>query len=92
MNDSVSKVIAAASEIAERRDARAAWVRKSCAAWEKAQQTMDWRCRNAALRLSEQDFEGLFEAEQAKVDALRMPLDLVAERGIWPRELYWGGV
>jgi hypothetical protein len=53
---------------------------------------MDERCGEAVGRLSEEDFERLCDAEQAKVDAARAPLQAAADRDEWPRELYWGGV
>jgi hypothetical protein len=43
-------------------------------------------------RVSSQEFERLYDEEQAKVDATRLPLKDAAERDLWPRELYWGGI
>lgn len=39
--------------------------------------------------LTELPIERLFEEEQAKVDAIRAPLEAAAERDLWPRHLYW---
>jgi len=90
--DPVQALIAAASEIANRRAARVAWVRATTAAWREAQRAMDQRCCEAVDRISEEAFEALFREEQAKVDAIRAPLIAVAERDVWPRELYFSGV
>jgi hypothetical protein len=46
----------------------------------------------AVDRLSEEAFERLFQAEEAKVDAIRAQIDAVIERDLWPPELYWGGL
>jgi hypothetical protein len=53
---------------------------------------MDQRCEAAVDRLSEEAFERLFDEEQAKVKAFLLPLRAAAERDVWPRELYWGGI
>ena len=90
--DPVRTLIAAASETANRRDARLAWVRATTAAWREAQRAMDQRCCEAVDRISEEAFHALFQEEQAKVDAIRAPLIAVAERDVWPSELYFSGV
>jgi TorA maturation chaperone TorD len=77
---------------AERREARAAWARKTAAAWHEMMQQMDDRCTKAVERLSEEEFDRLFEAEQAKVDAIYAQLRAVIDKDRWPKELYWGGV
>jgi hypothetical protein len=88
----IRALLAAARLPAERKAARAAWVRKTAAAWRAAQKQMDERCDAAVERLSEEEFERLCDEEEAKVDAFRKPLKDAAERDLWPRELYWGGV
>ena len=85
----IRALLAGAAQTAEHRDARAAWVRETAAAWREAQRQMDDRCSEAAGRLSEEAFERLCDEEEAKVDAFRAPLRAVAERDVWPRELYW---
>ena len=72
--------------------ARVAWIKESIAALREAQRRMDERCLEACDRLSEEEFERLFDEEQAKVDAIRAPMDEVIERGVWPRHLYFGGI
>jgi hypothetical protein len=78
------------SDECKRVAARAAWVRETEAAWRAAQRRMDERCCEAVELLSEEAFERLCDAEQAKVDAFRVPLKDAAERDRWPRHLYFG--
>ena len=92
IGDPVQALLAAASEIAQRRDARAAWARATADAWYEAMVRMTERCCEAVNRLSEEEFERFCGEEEAKVDAIRAPLDAVRERDLWPRELYWGGI
>ena len=108
MNDTIRTLLAAASETAARREARAAWVKATAAQWRAAQRAMDERLDEAVDRLfsapgfpgegdqngggAEAEFERLFDEEEAKVDAFRKPLKDAAERDVWPRELYWGCV
>ena len=75
-----------------RKAARCAWVKETMAALRKVQRQMDDRCMAAVDRLSEEEFERLVEEEQAKVDAIRAPIDAVIERDEWPKELYWGSI
>jgi hypothetical protein len=75
-----------------RKAARIAWVKETTAAWLEAMRAMDDRCTEAVERLSEDAFDRLFDAEQAKVDAIRAEIDAVIERDLWPRHLYFGGV
>jgi hypothetical protein len=91
-SNSIKNLLAAASETADRREARAAWVRQTCRAWGEAQRAMDDKLTAIVTKVSEEEFDRLFEEEQAKVDAIRQPLTDVQERGLWPRELYWGAV
>jgi len=91
MTDPV-RALAAASETANRREARVEWVRATVAALREAQRAMDARCGEAVDRLSECDFERLCEEEGAKVAAIRAQIDDVIERDMWPRELYFGCV
>jgi hypothetical protein len=69
--------------------ARCAWVKKTLDAWHAAQQHMDEVCTEAVTRLSEEEFNRLFEAEEAKVAAIRAQIDAVIERDEWPREMHW---
>jgi hypothetical protein len=85
-------LLAGASRLAGHREARAAWVKATAAAWREAQRQMDERCDAAVTRLSEEEFERLCDEEEAKVDAFRAPLTAVAERDAWPREMHWGGI
>jgi hypothetical protein len=82
-------VIADAEEW-RRIQARIAWVREATAALRDAHRRMTDRCCAAVDRVSEQDFNRLFEAEQAKVDAIRAPLQAVIDRDEWPAHLYFG--
>ncbi len=91
-DDPIRKLLSEASAPAERKAARAVWVEEQAAAWREAQRAMDDRCTEAVDRLSEEEFERLFEAEQAKVDALRAPLQAVADEDRWPRALYFGEI
>ena len=89
---SVEALPAGAGKVAECKEKRVAWVKATAAAWREAQRAMDERCGDAVERVSEAEFHRLFEEEQAKVDAYRVPLMDVAERDVWPRELYFGGI
>jgi|tagenome__1003787_1003787.scaffolds.fasta_scaffold19516200_1 hypothetical protein len=88
----IRALLAAARQPADRKAARGAWVRETVAALRQAQREMDARCDEAAERLSEEEFERLYDEEEAKVDAFRAPLQAAAERDVWPRELYFGGI
>ena len=88
----VRKLLADTSQMAKAREARASWVRKTAAAWRDAQRRMDERCDAALDRLSEDEFELLCDGEEAKIDAFRAPLKAAADRDVWPRELYLGGI
>jgi hypothetical protein len=92
VNAVLRKLLATASEPAERIAARQAWVRETATALRAAQRAMDDRCDAAVGRLSEEAFARLFDEEQAKVKAFLLPLRAAAERDVWPRELYWGGI
>ena len=72
--------------------ARTAWVREVMGALRQAQREMDDRCDAAVATMSEADFDRLFEAEQAKVDAIRAQIDDVIEHDKWPKHLYFNGV
>ena len=89
MSAAVHSLLAIASLPAKRIEARAAWVRTTCAALRQAHRDMDATCTAAVDRLSDEAFERLCAAEQAKVDAIRAQIDDVVERDLWPRELYW---
>ena len=72
--------------------ARSAWVEETVAKWRAAQRAMDRRCQAAVSRMSEEEFERLCDEEEKKVEAFRGPLKEAAERDVWPRHLYFGGV
>lgn len=81
-----------------RQAARVAWVRETSGALREAQREMD-EClaqsvggtdeQGTGTEASEKAFERLFEAEQAKVDAIYAQLRAVADHDRWPRHLYW---
>jgi hypothetical protein len=88
----VQALLAGAGQLAECKAERAAWVRETAAALRAAQRAMDDRCMAAVERLSEEAFDRLVDEEQAKVDAFLVPLRTAADRDLWPRHLYWGGI
>jgi hypothetical protein len=71
---------------------RTAWVREVMEALRQAQREMDDRCDAAVAELDEDAFNEVFEAEQAKVDAIRAQIDDVIEHDKWPKHLYFKGV
>jgi hypothetical protein len=85
-------LLAGASRRGGHREARAAWVKATAAAWREAQRQMDEPCAAAVTRLREAAFERLCDVAVANVDAFRAPLTAVAERDAWPREMHWGGI
>ena len=86
----IKALLATAAEPAERRASRMAWVKATVAKWREAQREMDDRCGEAVKRLSEEEFERLCDAEEAKIDAFRKPVKDAAERDLWPKALYFG--
>lgn len=76
----------------ERMLARAAWAKQAAATWREAQRAMDERCTEAVDRLDEEEFERLFQAEQAKVDAVRAPMQAVIDHDRWPRHLHFKAI
>jgi TPP-dependent indolepyruvate ferredoxin oxidoreductase alpha subunit len=72
--------------------ARTAWVRGAIASLKEAQRQMDERCSAAVDRVSEEEFNRIFDREQAKVSAILAQFDAVRERQEWPPEIVWGGV
>jgi hypothetical protein len=72
--------------------ARVAWFRETSDAWLKAQHEMDDRCTAAVDRVSAEEFNRLFEAEEAKVAAIRAVIDAAIEHDKWPKALYFGGI
>lgn len=86
----IRALLATAGEPARRRARRQAWAMKTWAAWSRAQREMDDKCMAAVDRLTEEEFDRLFDQEEAKVDALRTLLDDVIERDKWPREMHFG--
>ena len=55
-----------------------------------ARRAMDGRLTAIAGEVSRQEFDRLFDEEQAKVDAIRVEIEDVAKNGRWPGHLYWG--
>jgi hypothetical protein len=72
--------------------ARVAWVSETMAAWGEAQRRMDERCRAVAELVSEDEFNRIFDEEQAKVDAIRAQIEAVIRGDRWPPALYFGGI
>ena len=91
-NRTIHALLAAPSQLAECKAKRIAWVRDTFAALREAQREMDKRCGEAASRMTDEEFDILFDEEQAKVDAFLEPLRDAAERDVWPRHLYVGGI
>jgi hypothetical protein len=69
--------------------ARCAWATEVSEAWLAAAQAMDERCREAVGRMDEAEFERFVDAEQAKLDAIRAPLQAAIDKDVWPEGLYW---
>ena len=88
----IRALLAGAAAPAECKDARAAWVRRTGAAWREAHRAMDDRLGAAVGRMSEADFERLCDAEMAKVDAMMASCGRRLDEDRWPRELYVGGI
>jgi hypothetical protein len=86
----IRALLATAGEPARRIARRQAWAMKTWAAWSRAQREMDDKCTEAVEHLTEEEFDRLFDQEEAKVDALRTLLDDVIERDKWPREMHFG--
>ena len=68
---------------------RVAWVRETSAALREAWRERDDSCTEAVERLSEKEFDLLFEAEEAKVEMIFAQLRAVADHDRWPRHLHW---
>ena len=92
MDDKVRALLASAGHVAECRDKRVAWVKATMAAWRGAERAMDKRCMEALDLLSEEEFERLVEEEEAKIELFRGPIKAAADRGLWPREMYFGRI
>ncbi|MEP6982987.1 MAG: hypothetical protein ABI853_05005 [Sphingomicrobium sp.] len=88
----IRDLLATAAQPADRREARIAWVEEMLAKWWEAQREMGDRCTQAVERLSEEAFERLCDAEQAKVDAIMKAVKDAAERDLWPKAQYFGGI
>jgi hypothetical protein len=71
---------------------RVAWVSGAIAALEVAERQMHERCRAAVNRVSEEEFNRIFDEEQAKVSAILDQLHAARDHDRWPAELYFGGV
>jgi hypothetical protein len=97
-NSKIQKLLAVHLELAEdspelaRKTARVAWVRETTGALREAQREMDDCCTEACERLSEKAFDRLFEAEEAKVEAIYAQLRAVADHDRWPRHLYFSRI
>ena len=89
----------------KRAKTRVAWVRGAIAALEQAQRHMDvlaqsvrgtdeqgTRCSGAVDRVSEAEFNRIFDEEQAKVSAILDQFAAIRQRDEWPPEIYFGGV
>jgi hypothetical protein len=92
MKKTIKTLLAEAGKLARLKQARAAWAVEIGNRLLAAQFAMDERLCAAVDQLSEEEFERLFEKEQAKIDAIRKPLNLAADKDLWPRELYSGGI
>jgi hypothetical protein len=92
MKKTIKTLLAEAGKPARLKEARAAWAVETGNRLLAAQFAMDERLCAAVQRVSAEEFERLLEKEQAKVDAIRKPLNLAAERDLWPKELYSGGI
>ena len=88
----IRALLAEAGKPARLKEARAAWVRQTAAALRDAQRRMDERLDEAVNRVSEEEFERLCDEEEAKVDVFHEPMKLAAEKDLWPRSLYSGGI
>jgi dissimilatory sulfite reductase (desulfoviridin) alpha/beta subunit len=87
-NDKVKALLASASSVPECVEARVAWIKETTDAWGKAQKAMDDRLTEAVMRVSEEEFDRMFDEEQAKVDALREPMMRAYKEDAWPRALH----
>ena len=88
-----------------RQDPRRLGARGAIAALEQAQRHMDvlaqsvrgtdeqgTRCSAAVDRVSEKEFNRIFDEEQAKVSAILDQFAAIRQRDEWPPEIYFGGV
>jgi hypothetical protein len=80
-----------------RKDARAAWTKKTVSALRDAQERCDEAWFRLIRSLPEDATDEQVEAvrpppEQAEVDTLHALIDDVVKYDRWPRELYWGGI
>ena len=69
--------------------ARATWVTDTIAALRAANRHMDERCMAAVNRVPEEEFERIFDEEQAKVCAILDQLHAVRDHDRWPAHLHW---
>ena len=88
----IRALFADASKTAECQAARIAWARRTSAAWLKAHHEMDDRLGEAVEQLSEEEFERMCDAEEAKVDAMMAQLRAAIDEDKWPPELYFSGI
>jgi hypothetical protein len=72
--------------------ARVGWVRATVDALREAQRQLDKRCDAAVNRVSEKEFQRIFDEEHAKVEAIRADIVAVIERDEWPRDLSFAGI
>jgi hypothetical protein len=80
-----------------RKDARAAWTKKTVAALREARERCDAAWDRLMKALPEDASDDEVDAvkpppEQAEVDTLHALIDEVVQHDRWPRELYWGGI
>lgn len=92
MKHKVKALLAGASAVADCKAARVAWVKATTAAWGEAQERMDERLTAAVEKVSTEEFDRMFEEEDAKVELHRGPVKLAWDRDVWPRELHARGI
>lgn len=91
-NDKVKALLASAASIPECVAARVAWINRTTEAWSEAQRRMDDRLGEAVDRVTAQEFDRMFDEEQAKVDVLREPMMRAHRKDQWPRALHVRGM
>jgi heme oxygenase len=87
-SERLKKLFASTASVAACREARMAWTRETAAALREAQREMNDRLDAVVMRVSEEEFNRLFDEEQAKVDAFLKPMRAAAEQDKWPRHLH----
>jgi hypothetical protein len=92
LENTIRILLARAGRLAVCKEARRAWVTATAAQWREAQEAMDDRLTAIVEQVSEEEFDRLYDEEDANVDVFRAPLKAVSERDVWPRELHFGGI